>query len=152
MQRSQVGVLTCPSDRSNTSLLIIPKVTDSQQFEFPKPAVQPSAAEVLDSDEMEPTLAIQDLLDRPEAIVIVIVAIMVAFWQLYLALLEEPDEDAVLSGRGLARRLGVDPSTISRRKDRADFSEWSQGLDPEGIAWIYVQGNFVPQLNRLEAE
>ena len=136
----------------STSRLILPKVSDSQPFEFPEPAAQPRTAEISAADELETTFAIQDLLDRPEAIVVVIVAFMVAFWQLYLALLEEPDGDAFLSGRGLARRLGVDPSTISRRKDRADFSEWSQGLDPEGIAWIYLQGNFVPQLNSQGTE
>ncbi len=90
----------------------------------------------------------QNLLDRPDAVVLMIVAIMVAFWQLYLAGMEEC-APVSLSGRSLAHRLGVDPSTISRRKEREDFHQWSQGLDPEGIAWDYAQGSFFPRLDLL---
>ena len=38
----------------------------------------------------------------------------------------------------LAKRLDINPSTVGRRKIDADFSEWSQSKDPEGIAWQYV--------------
>ena len=101
---------------------------------------------VSDAVAPEPTPTDQNLLDRPDAVVLVIVAIMVAFWQLYLALLEDSTPN-FLSGRSLAQRLGVDPSTISRRKDREDFHQWSQALDPEGIAWDYAEGGFWPQLD-----
>ena len=94
------------------------------------------------------TPADQNLLDRPDAVVLVIVAIIVAFWQLYLAMLEE-STSASLSGRSLAYRLGVDPSTISRRKNRENFHQWSQNLDPEGIGWDYIEGSFWPRLGPL---
>ncbi len=38
----------------------------------------------------------------------------------------------------LAKRLDVNSSTVGRRKSDADFAEWSQSKDPEGIAWKYV--------------
>ena len=38
----------------------------------------------------------------------------------------------------LAKRLDVNSSTVGRRKTDADFPEWSQSKDPEGLAWKYV--------------
>ena len=38
----------------------------------------------------------------------------------------------------LAKRLDCNSSTVGRRKNDADFSEWSQSKDPEGVAWKYV--------------
>jgi Heavy metal associated domain 2 len=37
----------------------------------------------------------------------------------------------------LAKRLNVSPQAISRRRNEADFSTWTQKQDPEGIAWSY---------------
>ncbi|MBD2101225.1 hypothetical protein [Leptolyngbya sp. FACHB-261] len=37
----------------------------------------------------------------------------------------------------LARRLEVSPSSISSKKRRPNFSEWSKTRDPENIAWQY---------------
>lgn len=37
----------------------------------------------------------------------------------------------------LAKRLDLNTSTVGRRKSDADFEEWSQSKDPEGIAWRY---------------
>lgn len=37
----------------------------------------------------------------------------------------------------LAKRLDVHSSTIYKRRDDADFSEWTKSRDPEGIAWTY---------------
>ncbi|MFB2923338.1 hypothetical protein [Aerosakkonema funiforme] len=37
----------------------------------------------------------------------------------------------------LARRLDVHSSTVFKRRDDPDFSEWSRSRDPEGIAWEY---------------
>ncbi|MEC4891827.1 MAG: hypothetical protein SAL07_00925 [Oscillatoria sp. PMC 1051.18] len=37
----------------------------------------------------------------------------------------------------LAKRLEVHSSTVGKRKTDADFAEWSQSKDPEGIAWEY---------------
>ncbi|MFP4008491.1 MAG: hypothetical protein ACLFV6_10890 [Spirulinaceae cyanobacterium] len=47
----------------------------------------------------------------------------------------------------LAKRLNVKDYTISRRKSNKDFTQWSQELDPDGIAWQYVAKDktFVPQ-------
>ena len=90
-----------------------------------------------------------DLLQRPEAVILILVTFAVFVWQLYLSLIEER-ESANLSGSQLSRRLGVDRSTISRRKSRRDFSIWSQKLDPDGIAWSYQDGLFVPQVAELK--
>jgi hypothetical protein len=37
----------------------------------------------------------------------------------------------------LAKRLSVAKTTISRNKDRENFRSWSQGHDPEGVAWEF---------------
>jgi hypothetical protein len=103
------------------------------------PSFENSESEDSDSD-------ISQLLQRPEAAMLVIFALLVALWDIYLELVEDPEVDRPLSGRELARRLGVYNSTISRRKDREDFTQWSQSLDPEGIAWRYQAGFFVPIL------
>jgi hypothetical protein len=37
----------------------------------------------------------------------------------------------------LAKRLNVYSSTVYKRRDDADFSEWSRSRDPDGIAWEF---------------
>jgi hypothetical protein len=37
----------------------------------------------------------------------------------------------------LAKRLNVYSSTVFKRRDDPDFSEWSRNRDPDGIAWRY---------------
>ena len=37
----------------------------------------------------------------------------------------------------LAKRLGVYSSTVFKRRDDPQFSEWSRNRDPDGIAWTY---------------
>jgi thiol-disulfide isomerase/thioredoxin len=37
----------------------------------------------------------------------------------------------------LAKRLGVYSSTVYKRRNDPDFSEWSRSRDPDGIAWSY---------------
>ena len=47
-----------------------------------------------------------------------------------------------LSASGLGRRLGVAPSVVSRYKSgkrKQTLSEWSQGIDPNGVAWEYSE-------------
>ncbi|MGB5962452.1 MAG: hypothetical protein WBG73_17430 [Coleofasciculaceae cyanobacterium] len=48
----------------------------------------------------------------------------------------QPDSQALIQAE-LAKRLDVHSSTVGKRKSDADFSEWSQSRDPEGIAWEY---------------
>jgi hypothetical protein len=88
----------------------------------------------------------QALLRRPEAVVLILFVSLIMLWQLYVDFMEEANLDEPLSGRELARRLGVNSSTISRRKDRDDFPTWSQDLDPDGIKWIPQNGLFVAQI------
>jgi hypothetical protein len=38
----------------------------------------------------------------------------------------------------LAKRLEVQPSTLYKRRNDADFTEWSQSRDPEGIGWGFL--------------
>ncbi|MBD2461133.1 hypothetical protein H6G89_08765 [Oscillatoria sp. FACHB-1407] len=84
-----------------------------------------------------------DWLRRPEAIVLIIFVSVLMLWQMYLDLIDDIDIEKPVTGSELARRLGVNSSTISRRKERADFPAWSQDLDPDGIAWVYQDGMFV---------
>lgn len=86
------------------------------------------------------------LLQRPEALVLVTFVIAVFVWQFYLSLLEAVAPEGSLTTSELAHRLNVSRSTISRRKHQPDFSEWTQQLDPDAIAWVYTEGAFVPQL------
>jgi hypothetical protein len=64
---------------------------------------------------------------------------------------EAPAEEEVkpkleLIQADLAKRLDLTSSTIARRKTNADFSQWSQSKDPEGLAWKYLPKTqtFVP--------
>ena len=42
-----------------------------------------------------------------------------------------------LSQAKLAQRLGLTSRNLSRERSKPEFSEWSSGLDPEGLAWSY---------------
>jgi len=46
--------------------------------------------------------------------------------------------DRLLSGVDLAKRLGVNSGTLSRNRAKPNFTQWSQGKDPEQWAWQYV--------------
>ena len=46
--------------------------------------------------------------------------------------------DRFLSGADLAKRLGVNPTTLSKNRAKPNFAQWSQGKDPEQRAWQYV--------------
>jgi hypothetical protein len=83
------------------------------------------------------------LLQRPEAVVLLFLLALATLWDLYLDLAEGEQRGAI-SGAQLAIRLDVSPSTISRRKRQDGFSTWSQTLDPDGIAWVYQNGRFLP--------
>ncbi|NJM74178.1 MAG: hypothetical protein HC862_31155 [Scytonema sp. RU_4_4] len=41
----------------------------------------------------------------------------------------------------LAKRLNVYSSTVYKRRDDPEFSEWSRSRDPDGIAWKYSRKN-----------
>lgn len=43
-----------------------------------------------------------------------------------------------LTGTQLADRLNIHSSILSRRRSKPDFSEWSQKLDPNRVAWKYI--------------
>lgn len=106
----------------------------------PSHAMEPATASPSPSGEPLP-----DWLQRPEAVILIIFASLFLLWDFYLDLVGEIDGDRPLSAQELSRRLGVTSSTISRRKERFNFSEWSQDLDPDGVAWIYQDGLFLPQ-------
>jgi hypothetical protein len=57
--------------------------------------------------------------------------------------------DRLLSGADLAKRLGVNPGTLSRNRAKPNFTQWSQGKDPEQWAWQYVSEleRYVPVLS-----
>jgi hypothetical protein len=85
------------------------------------------------------------LLNRPEAVVFILIATLLVLWDTYLELLDEVGS-ASLSARQLARRLGTTQKVIRSRKRLDGFSEWTKTLDPEGIAWAYTPGGiYTPQ-------
>lgn len=89
----------------------------------------------------------KSLLQRPEALVLLVWLSVLVVWQLYLSLaIEEAiPGNQVLSGRKLAKRLGVHSRTLVRHRHRSDFGAWSQDLDPDGVAWSYQgEGRYVP--------
>ncbi len=49
-----------------------------------------------------------------------------------LGTLKQPD---------LAKRLNIATQTITAKRSKAGFAEWSQARDPEGIAWCYEPGS-----------
>lgn len=50
---------------------------------------------------------------------------------------EAQSDSSSLIQSELAKRLDVHSSTIYKRRDDADFSQWTKSRDPEGIAWTY---------------
>ena len=44
------------------------------------------------------------------------------------------------------KRLKCGDRLLRIRRAQPDFSEWSKQRDPEGIAWKYIEGEFVPQI------
>jgi hypothetical protein len=80
-----------------------------------------------------------NLLNRPEAVIFILIATLLVLWDTYLELLDEVGS-ASLSARQLARRLGTTQKVIRSRKRQNDFTEWTKSLDPEGIAWEYAPG------------
>jgi hypothetical protein len=87
-----------------------------------------------------------NLLNRPEAVIFVLLAALFVLWDTYLGLLDEV-EPTSLSSRQLAQRLGTNQKTIRRRKSQPGFSEWTQQLDPDGIAWVYCTGGvYAPKM------
>ncbi|MCL2934389.1 MAG: hypothetical protein MGG11_19735 [Trichodesmium sp. MAG_R03] len=60
--------------------------------------------------------------------------------------------DLCLTQKELATRLNVHASTISKRKTKPDFSQWSGQKDPESISWKYLkeQGRFLPIASKLQ--
>jgi hypothetical protein len=89
---------------------------------------------------------VPDYLKRPEAVVFVAFATLIIFWEAYLALLDELAPETSLSCRQLAERLKVSKRMVRQRKRQEGFSEWSQSLDPEGIAWVYQSGGLYAPL------
>jgi hypothetical protein len=52
--------------------------------------------------------------------------------------LPKASADRFLSGADLARRLGVNQTTLSKNRAKPNFAQWTQGKDPEQLAWKYV--------------
>lgn len=87
-----------------------------------------------------------DLLKRPEAVVLILFSVLLILWDTYLALLDEEEGSMALSSRQLAERLGTTAKVLRRRKSQPAFSEWTQQLDPDGIAWVYsTGGTYIPR-------
>lgn len=142
---------------------IVPSPLASEAVASPATIPQPAQPEMsVPSNHQTPSVAIasappepqQDewqeilnkLMERPEMLAIVTFALVVACWNTYIEWMTEADPAQSLSGNKLARRLGVNYSTLSRYKYRPNFSTWSQDLDPDGIAWSYENNQFIPKV------
>ncbi len=108
-------------------------------------ASSPASFNPASPEESTADLESSNLLNRPEAVVFILIATLLVLWDTYLELLDEVGS-ASLSARQLARRLGTTQKMIRSRKRLDDFSEWTKTLDPEGIAWAYTPGGvYTPQ-------
>lgn len=109
-----------------------------------EPTVPPAAA--IDAPASNANWDLKNLLQRPEMVALLAFALILLFWDTYMDWMAADDFTQPITGVKLARRLGISPSTLSRYKGRSNFSEWSQDLDPDGIAWVYEGKGFVPRL------
>lgn len=90
-----------------------------------------------------------NLLNRPEAVVLILIAALFILWDTYLSLLDEVGTTS-LSSRQLAQRLGTTQKAIRRRKSQPGFSEWTQQLDPDQTAWVYCSGGiYAPRVEEF---
>ncbi len=62
-------------------------------------------------------------------------------------------ESRPYSGRQMMKRLKCGDRLLRIKRSQPDFTEWSQQRDPEGIAWQYQKGQFVPlEVSTLDSE
>ncbi|MEL6223669.1 MAG: hypothetical protein AAFR31_13635 [Cyanobacteria bacterium J06627_8] len=153
---------SAPSPEPTTMSSMVSPPGPSPAFQEPapfvdpqQPPVDPALTDVSLFDEQpedaeEESFDFQAVMQRPEALVIVIFAIVLYIWQLYTTLAQAAAPEGSVSGQELATRLGVSSSTISRRKLQPDFSTWAASVDPDGIAWSYDDGMFFPQMPDFE--
>jgi hypothetical protein len=57
---------------------------------------------------------------------------------LAIALQPTTNDQKLLTQAELAKRLGCDPGTLVKNRNKPNFQEWSRGKDPEGKAWKYL--------------
>lgn len=95
---------------------------------------------------------LKKLLQRPEMLALVAFALILVLFDTYAEWMSDIDLTKPLSSVKLARRLGVSTSTLKRYRHRPNFTVWSQDLDPDGIAWVYENNVFVPQMETLTAQ
>ncbi|MFQ3618437.1 MAG: hypothetical protein SNJ57_17660 [Cyanobacteriota bacterium] len=115
----------------------------------PPMAASPAVSSTASSDEgnQSDEGSQSDLWQRPEAVIFVAYLIAVIIWQLYVDLTADAaNQKSGWTATALARRLGTSRTTLSRRKYQEDFSAWTQSLDPDGLAWMYVGPYFSPVL------
>ena len=56
-------------------------------------------------------------------------------------------ENRAYTVRQVMERFHCGDRLLRIRRSQPDFSEWSQKRDPDGVAWQYIEGEFVPQIN-----
>ena len=55
-------------------------------------------------------------------------------------------ENRAYTVRQVMERFHCGDRLLRIKRDQPDFSEWSKGRDPDGIAWQYQDGQFVPNM------
>ena len=58
-----------------------------------------------------------------------------------------PVEERPYSNRQLMKRFRCGDRLLKIKRQSPGFTEWSQQRDPEGIAWHYQNGKFIPHSN-----
>lgn len=154
---SPMSAIQTPDPQGHPDPSIDPVALDESLNIFPPPgeplfedapAASPSTASPVAAPSDEASLdeaSKSDLWQRPEAVILAAYLIAVIIWQLYVDLTAESSQQkSGWTATALAERLGTSRTTLSRRKYREDFSAWTQSLDPDGLAWMYVGPRFSP--------
>jgi hypothetical protein len=102
---------------------IAAQTIDSNVKEKSEPAVEVIAPDETSSDSMHTTSPVAEIsaatLEQPES----------------LSHTQSVPQSLIQSE--LAKRLNVYSSTVYKRRDDPDFSEWTRNRDPDGIAWKF---------------
>jgi hypothetical protein len=95
---------------------------------------------------LNPSDPAPEVLRRPESVILIIFVSLLVFWDAYISFLDELKTETSLTSGQLAQRLGTSRRTVRRKKNQDGFDLWTQRLDPDGIAWVYRKGVYVPQV------
>ncbi|NJO41232.1 MAG: hypothetical protein HC769_16080 [Cyanobacteria bacterium CRU_2_1] len=135
-----------PSELSSETLSEPSSELSSETLSFTELATPSEFSSLELPSELPPPSETPDVFKRPETVIFLIFIGLFVFWDTYATLLEEAESSSKrsLTTGQLARRLKTSKSMIRRKKRLNGFSEWTQRLDPDGVAWVYHRGVYLP--------